>query len=68
MSITGFDDIELAQIVTPGLTTVHVPHREMGRCCGEALVALRNGEDGIHSRELKAEVMWRGSLGPAPGG
>ena len=31
VSITGFDDIELARIVTPALTTVQVPHREMGR-------------------------------------
>jgi LacI family transcriptional regulator len=66
VSITGFDDIELADIVTPGITTMHVPHREMGRCAAELLLALRNGERDGRSMELDATLRWRESLGPAP--
>jgi len=38
ISITGFDDIELANVVEPELTTVHVPHRSMGRMAGDILL------------------------------
>lgn len=65
VSITGFDDIELAQIVSPALTTVHVPHREMGRGAARLLMALRNGEDPGESIELEASLRWRETLGPA---
>ncbi len=65
VSVTGFDDIELAEIVTPGLTTVHVPHREMGRRSAQALIALRNGETPGPSVELAAQIKWRATLGPA---
>lgn len=66
VSITGFDDIELAEIVTPPLTTVHVPHREMGRRAARLLLALSNGEKTGPSTELNATIKWRESLGPAP--
>ena len=66
VSVTGFDDIDLAEIVTPALTTVHVPHREMGRRAARLLVALRNGEDVDGSVELPATVTLRESLGPPP--
>lgn len=68
VSITGFDDIEIAQIVTPTLTTVHVPHRDMGRGAAELLIALRNGAAPTESTELEASVVLRDSLGPVPTG
>ena len=64
VSVTGFDDIELAEIVTPGLTTMHVPHREMGRRSAQALIALRNGETFGASLKLDADIKWRATLGP----
>ncbi|WP_299625261.1 LacI family DNA-binding transcriptional regulator [uncultured Tateyamaria sp.] len=65
VSITGFDDIELARIVTPTLTTVHVPHREMGRKAAVALVEMvENGGAGA-SLELQSSLRIRESLGPA---
>lgn len=67
VSITGFDDIEIAEIVTPPLTTVHVPHREMGRGAARLLVALRNGEDPGPSVELEARLEWRETLGVVRG-
>ncbi|MGX0974614.1 LacI family transcriptional regulator [Roseovarius sp. MBR-51] len=43
VSVTGFDDIELATVVDPALTTVHVPHREMGRAAARLLVEMVGG-------------------------
>lgn len=66
VSITGFDDIELAEIVMPALTTVHVPHREMGRRAARKLLSLSAGEEPGPSIELPTTLQWRDSLGPAP--
>lgn len=67
VSITGFDDIELAQIVYPALTTVHVPHREMGRRAARALVDMVHGAT-TGSVDLGAQVCLRSSLGDVPKG
>lgn len=64
VSITGFDDIDLAEAVEPGLTTVHVPHRRMGRSAAAALLALRAGEDPDDAPPLETSIVLRGSLGP----
>ena len=64
VSITGFDDIELAKILQPPLTTVHVPHRLMGRTAAEVLVQKIAGETETIVRELPVEIMLRGSLAP----
>nr|WP_247651319.1 LacI family DNA-binding transcriptional regulator [Roseovarius autotrophicus] len=67
VSVTGFDDIELAGIVTPALTTVHVPHREMGRRAAQMLVALCAGADPGPSVKLETTITCRTSLRPPPG-
>ena len=64
VSITGFDDIELAEIVSPRLTTVHVPHREMGRAAATELVNLVEKTSAGNSIELQTVVELRDSLGP----
>ncbi len=66
VSITGFDDIELAEIVVPALTTVHVPHQEMGRRAAQKLLSLSMGEEPGPSIELPTTLQWRESLGPVP--
>lgn len=68
VSITGFDDIDLATVADPPLTTVHVPHREMGRRAAGLLVDMVGARtiDGP-SVELEATVVLRGTLGPVPG-
>lgn len=68
VSITGFDDIEIAEIVSPPLTTVHVPHRKMGRGAARQLIAMRNGDDPGPSIELDATLVWRGSLAAVSSG
>ena len=64
ISITGFDDIELATVTDPELTTVHVPHRQMGRQAARALVDMVAGNIPKESMKLLTEVRIRGSLGP----
>ena len=64
VSVTGFDDIELAQVVTPTLTTVHVPHREMGRKAADALIAMVEGEANPDLAQLETTLQLRASLGP----
>ena len=68
VSITGFDDIELARILRPALTTVHVPHREMGRKAALTLVEMvENKTHGLGER-LQTHIVERQSLGPAATG
>ena len=64
VSITGFDDIELAKILHPPLTTVHVPHRLMGRTAAEFLISMVEGNSDLSTRELPVEIALRGSLAP----
>lgn len=63
ISITGFDDIELATVVRPALTTVHVPHREMGLRAATLLLRLASGESVIERVELSTRLVERESLG-----
>lgn len=65
VSIIGFDDIELAQVADPALTTVHVPHREMGQRAALALVGLLQDGVPLKSLELFTKPVFRGTLGPA---
>ncbi|WP_306155207.1 LacI family DNA-binding transcriptional regulator [Roseovarius sp. MMSF_3281] len=67
VSITGFDDIELARVVTPQLTTVHVPHREMGREAARLLTRMIGGPAVTQSIELHTELRMRGTLAPPAG-
>lgn len=66
VSITGFDDIELARIAHPALTTVHVPHRQMGRKAAQVLIDMVEGDRGGASADLRTHIEMRQSLGPCP--
>ncbi|MEM8572358.1 MAG: LacI family DNA-binding transcriptional regulator [Pseudomonadota bacterium] len=65
VSITGFDDIEIAMLAEPALTTVHVPHREMGRRAASMLIQMLRGKDPPKSVKLPTDIRLRQSLGPA---
>ena len=62
ISITGFDDIDIAAIVEPALTTVHVPHRRMGAAAAEKLLAMIDGKPVERHLVLQTEIVERGSL------
>jgi LacI family transcriptional regulator len=67
LSITGFDDIDLATSTTPMLTTVRQPLQEMGRMAVTLLIRLleKHRLDALHV-ELATELVVRGSTGPVP--
>ncbi len=64
LSITGFDDIELAKLVDPPLTTVHVPHRDMGRRAARALVDMIQDSSQPQAINLDTYLCLRGTLAP----
>jgi LacI family transcriptional regulator len=66
LSITGFDDIDLAQATSPTLTTIRQPLAEMGRMAVSLLIRLLDGHqvDALHI-ELATDLIMRGSTGPA---
>ncbi|WP_281983200.1 LacI family DNA-binding transcriptional regulator [Thalassorhabdomicrobium marinisediminis] len=64
VSITGFDDIDLAQILHPPLTTVRVPHRDMGRQAALALIGHLTGAAPLSSATLDTTIVLRDTLAP----
>ena len=64
ISITGFDDIDLATVATPRLTTVHVPHRDMGRLAAETLFSMAKENSGPHHIQLDTYIVERETLKP----
>ncbi|GAB4291331.1 MAG: LacI family DNA-binding transcriptional regulator [Roseovarius sp.] len=68
VSITGFDDIDLARIVLPALTTVHVPHREMGTRAAKVLIDMVEGRGAGERVVLGTEIRLRDTLAPPPAG
>lgn len=61
ISVTGFDDISLATVVTPALTTVRVPQLEMGKTAARVMLELLNNGTS-QSFELETEIIQRESL------
>jgi LacI family transcriptional regulator len=65
LSVTGFDDLDLAEATTPKLTTVRQPLEEMGRMAVSLMMRLlqRHRLDALHV-ELATKLVVRGSTGP----
>jgi len=62
ISVIGFDDIELATIINPALTTMHVPHKQMGIKSAEALLDLVEEGAGPVQTLLETKIVERQSL------
>jgi LacI family transcriptional regulator len=61
-ALVGFDDLELADLLTPGLTVVAQDPAEMGRIAAELLFRRLAGEGGPAQRvELPTHLITRGS-------
>jgi DNA-binding LacI/PurR family transcriptional regulator len=65
VGVVGYDDVPLAAIVTPGLTTVRQPARELGRVAARILLDLIEGGEVEQEVDLPAELVVRESLGVA---
>lgn len=61
VSVTGFDDLEMAAVVTPALTTVHFPTAELGSLAGQHLLARLAGTPVERRTELPVELVVRAS-------
>lgn len=65
ISMIGFDNLDIAEYLTPGLTTVEVPARVMGEQAANYFLADQASLD-IHSRvELETRLIVRDSTAPA---
>jgi len=67
LSITGFDDMEIASLITPSLTTIHLPMFELGVNVADFLLSELGEISRSFSSELQFELMVRASTGKAPG-
>ncbi|BBA96161.1 putative LacI family transcriptional regulator [Actinacidiphila reveromycinica] len=65
VSVSGFDDLELATALDPELTTVRLPAEEVGARGMAALLALLDGAP-VPPVELPVELVARGSTSAAP--
>ncbi|OYD16783.1 hypothetical protein CH333_02720 [candidate division WOR-3 bacterium JGI_Cruoil_03_44_89] len=63
MAIIGFDDIELARLVTPPLTTVHLPMYELGAMAVESITGMLKGKSTRRKNILKTGLVIRKSCG-----
>jgi DNA-binding LacI/PurR family transcriptional regulator len=67
LSVVGFDDVPIADLASPGLTTVRQPLAEMGAVAARQLVQIRNGEQLKTLRvELATSLVVRESTSPPP--
>ena len=64
VSIMGFDNLELAANVSPGLTTIHLPTAELGRMAAERLLERLQSDDRPHIVKLPVELVVRASTAP----
>jgi len=60
LSVIGFDDIKMADYVTPALTTIHQPKASLGRLATEMLLDLLNGRP-VRNRVLSPTLKLRAS-------
>jgi DNA-binding LacI/PurR family transcriptional regulator len=67
ISVVGCDDIEMARVVTPELTTVRVPARGLGARAARMLLGLIEGTPQRRGAPLPVELVVRGTTARAPG-
>jgi LacI family transcriptional regulator len=64
VSVIGYDDEEIARHLTPPLTTLVLPHREMGRWAVEKALTPRKGAARVRPTKLECPLIERSSIAP----
>ncbi len=64
MSIVGFDDLPIAQYITPTLTTVRVPAQQMGDSATKRLIATIENNEPVLPLELMTDLVIRETTAP----
>ena len=65
VSVVGFDDVELAQYVTPPLTTVHQPKLRLGQVAMEMMLSLMQDQP-VEDQLVPLELVVRCSTANVP--
>jgi LacI family transcriptional regulator len=65
ITVVGYDNLELTKFVSPTLTTVSIPAREMGELSGKALLKYLTEATPIAPKLLETKLLIRESSGPA---
>ncbi|SEM70891.1 transcriptional regulator, LacI family [Sphingomonas gellani] len=66
LSVVGFDDMALARMAWPQLTTVHQPNFEVAAAAVDLLIDAAEPQDAAHHRiEVPYTIVKRASVGPA---
>jgi LacI family transcriptional regulator, repressor for deo operon, udp, cdd, tsx, nupC, and nupG len=64
VSVVGFDDLSIARLLEPELTTVAADAEALGAAAFEALLAVLRGEKPAPERIVPVSLVVRGSTGP----
>jgi DNA-binding LacI/PurR family transcriptional regulator len=65
VSIIGLDDIELTRVISPALTTIQLPRRELAQACVECFAhMLKHPKKPGLQRILESRLVVRRSTGP----
>jgi LacI family transcriptional regulator len=68
ISVVGFNDMPFAARFQPPLTTIHIPHYELGKAAAELMLErLQDGESPPRDVRLEPTLTVRGSTGPCAG-
>ncbi|MEP7276977.1 MAG: LacI family DNA-binding transcriptional regulator, partial [Betaproteobacteria bacterium] len=64
VSLTGFDDLEVASMITPTLTTLRVPTRELGEAAAAAMLKIVSGDEATCCQEIAVDLVVRETTAP----
>jgi LacI family transcriptional regulator len=64
VSVIGYDDEEIARHLSPQLTTLVLPHREMGRWAVETALSINAGPGRFRPVKLECPLIERASVAP----
>lgn len=68
VSVVGFDDLPLASLLTPTLTTIRQPARELGKEAVKLLLSLVDGTEATSPAPSPVSLKTRESSGPCSAG